>query len=365
MKTRGRAVVATALIAVALLGAPGLASADGPPAPPVGMASGILVELGTGKILWAIHDQTPRPPASLTKMLTALIVLERLKLTDTAVITREARYADGNRIYAEEGWTFTVEDLLWGLLLHSGNDAAVALAQRASPDGTIGGFAALMNARAAQLGAANSAFRNPHGLDEPGHAASARDLALIATAAMRNKVFAKMVAAKTHNIKWGDGNPHTLININKLLSRYPGTVGIKTAYTTEAGRGLASAVRRDTGTLMAVVLDSPDQYKDSIALYDWGFANLPALSANPIGVIRPVTRNQSEQNPATEGLEVIQYDPASNTPGEKESAPLVAPILALTGAIVIGQLIRKRSSPKHSFEPPQAAFVSRALTEPE
>lgn len=336
------AALALTLILALLPAAAGAQEAA--PAPPVGMASGILIDLDNGKILWAREDQSPRAPASLTKILTALVVLERIRLTEKVVITPEARYVDGARLYAEEGWTFPAEDLMWGLLLQSGNDAAVALGQRASPDGSIAGFIKLMNERAAELGASDSDFRNPHGLDEPGHSTSARALAMIAAAAMRNKTFSKMVATRTHQITWGDGSARTLFNGNKLLSRYPGAVGIKTGFTAEAGHALASAVRRDGTTLLAIVLGSPDHYQDSTALYDWAFANLAVLEGNPLGAIHP-DRKKTEVPAAhadsARALEVVQYDPAAE-PAGGSSAPLVVPLLVLTGAILAGQGIRKR-----------------------
>src|SRR5688500_6189840 len=118
------------------------------PEPPTTMASGVLVDLQTKKVLWAKDDRAQRAPASLTKILTALTVLDRADLEDTAVISSAARNAPGGRMYAEEGWTFTIQDLLWGLMLQSGNDAAITLAEKVSPDGTVEGFMKLANAKA-------------------------------------------------------------------------------------------------------------------------------------------------------------------------------------------------------------------------
>jgi D-alanyl-D-alanine carboxypeptidase len=280
-------LVAAALIVLV----PGVAGAQRPGAsvasPPVGMASGVLIELGSGKVLWAKDEGSQRAPASVTKILTALVVLEHAKLTDKVTITPEARAAPGSRIFAEAGWTFSVEDLLWGLMLQSGNDAAVALAQKVSPDGSVGGFVNLMNERARQIGATGTHFVNPHGYDEPGHVTSAQDLALLTMAAMRNRKFAEIVTSKTHDVTWGDGQPHTFINHNKMLWRYPGTIGVKTGYTDDAGHTLVTAVRRNGTTLVAVTLASPEPYKESMALYDWAFANLTALRAAPIERLTP------------------------------------------------------------------------------
>jgi serine-type D-Ala-D-Ala carboxypeptidase (penicillin-binding protein 5/6) len=291
MRLLFRALVACALV----LGGAGVASANPAPqasvpsAPAVGMAAGILVDAATGKVIWSQNADAERAPASLTKVLTALVVLDQANLDDNVTVTPEARAVGGSRIYVESGWVMPARDLLWGLLLQSGNDAAVALAQKVSPDGTIAGFSKLMDERARQLGATHSRFVNPHGLDDPGHMTTARDLAIITSAALRNPTFAEMVATQRHDIPWGDGTSHTLLNHNKLLGRFAGTVGVKTGYTLGAGQSLISAVRRGDHTLIAVVLGSPSQghYNESIALYDWGFANLPALLAQPQSVLPP------------------------------------------------------------------------------
>jgi D-alanyl-D-alanine carboxypeptidase len=304
------------------------------------MASGILFDLDSGKVLWAKNDRALRAPASLTKILTALVVLENLNLDQQATITPDARAAPGARIYAEQGWTFTVRDLLWGMLLQSGNDAAIALAHAASPDGTMEGFMKLANGRAAQMGAKSTTFYNPHGYDHPGHLTTAHDLALITFAAMREPVFAEMVASRTHRIAWGDGQPHSFSNHNKLLYRYPGTVGVKTGFTSSAGHCLASAVRRDGATLVAVVLGSPNHYAESTALYDWGFANLGTLRARATEAIRPQGR----------GSDIVLYPETlqAGAPQEGLGSPLSAllPGVALCLAIGITGMIMVRRNPQ-------------------
>lgn len=325
--------------------APAGAAQDAAPPPGVGMASGILVEHATGKVLWAKDPEAQRPPASLTKILTALVVLETADLDEVAQITGEARSVEGGRIYAEAGWTFTIRDLLWGLLLQSGNDAAVALAQKISPDGSAGGFISMMNEQAGRLGTKASTFTNPHGLDDPGHVSTALDLAAITSAAMRNATFAEMVRTKTHDVGWGDGTPHTFINHNRLLWLYPGAIGIKTGFTSGAGNSLASAVDRDGTVLIAIVLGSTDHYGESIALYDWAFANLPALRAASTQRLEPPAEDRSDAGAAAPGLEVVQYDPSTANP-RPASAPLVAPILVLLATAGVVVLIRRRRHPR-------------------
>jgi D-alanyl-D-alanine carboxypeptidase (penicillin-binding protein 5/6) len=309
-----------------------------PEPPPVAMSSGILVDLGTGKVLWARNERVRQAPASLTKILTALVILERLNLDQKAIITPDARAAPGARTYAEQGWTFTVRELLWGMLLQSGNDAAIALAHRGSPDGTVEGFMKLANARAAQMGARDTHFRNPHGYDSPGHLTTARDLAIITAGAMREPVFAEMVASRSHRLTWGDGQPHTFFNHNKLLARYPGTVGVKTGFTSSAGHCLASAVTRDGTTLLAIVLKSPNHYGESTALYDWAFANLAGLRARSTDIIQPAGR----------AADLVLYPDAAQTDAQRQRAGLPfaegLPLLALGFAMSMTMLIVFRES---------------------
>lgn len=361
MRTFFRALAAFALV---VCGA-GAAFADAaltptgpsvPPPPGVGMAAGIVVDAASGKVVWSRNADVPRPPASLTKVLTALVVLDRANLDDNATVTPEARGVAGARIYAEAGWVMPVRDLLWGLLLKSGNDAAVALAQKVSPDGTIGGFAELMNERAVQLGAVHSSFVNPHGLDAPGHLTTARDLAIITSAAVRDPTFAEMVSTVSHDVAWGDGVTHTLVNHNKLLGRYPGTIGIKTGFTAGAGPSLISAVRRGDNTLIAVVLGAPGQthYSESMALYEWAFANLPALLAHPESQLPPLPAAPPASARGTfpagarnavrvGGLDVVQLGSGSATSPHRN--PLTTVIGLCTAAIVGMVLIRRRPRP--------------------
>jgi len=256
------------------------------------VSAGILVDPTNGKVLWSVNENQPRSPASLTKILTALVVLDRSDLAATVTITQADYQTPGANTYARPGWTYSIDDLLWGLLLVSGNDMAIALARTVSPDGTVSGFVRLMNSEAASLGATSTAMMNPHGLDAPGHVSTARDLALLTMAAMKNPTFASIVGSVRHAIPWDGGvHAHLLVNHNRLLTLYPGTIGVKTGYTSDSGHSLASEVTRDGHTLLAVVLDakSPGGYNDSIALYNWGFANLDVLEARAAEVIVPAT----------------------------------------------------------------------------
>lgn len=280
-------VLTTVLFALSLAPAALASEAPPPPPPETTMKAGVLLDMESGNVLWARDEKAIRAPASLTKILTALVAIENSDLNKQGVISNAARNAPGQRMFAEEGWTMTVGDMLWGLLLQSGNDAAISLAETVSPDGTVATFMKMANDRAKELGATDSNFMNPHGMDEPGQGTTAKDLALLTSAAMRNPTFVEMASSKTRVVPWGDGKGHLFINHNKLLWTYPGTVGVKTGFTNDAGNCLVSAVQRDGKTLIAVVMGTGNHYAESTALYDWGFANLSSLKSHSAYSIRP------------------------------------------------------------------------------
>jgi D-alanyl-D-alanine carboxypeptidase (penicillin-binding protein 5/6) len=300
------------------------------------MQAGVLLDMESGNVLWARDEKAIRAPASLTKIVTALVAIESGDLNKPGVISPAARNVAGQRMFAEQGWTMTVGDMLWGLLLQSGNDAAVALAETLSPDGTIPGFMQIVNNRARELGATDSHFMNPHGLDEPGHQTTAKDLALLTSAAMQNPTFAGMVGSKTHVVPWGDGKGHLFINHNKLLWRYPGTVGVKTGFTTDAGNCLISAVQRDGHTLIAVVMGTGNHYAESTALYDWGFANLASLRAHSTYSIRP------DLTPGNAQLEIEDQSARSGLPTEGIQFRILIPALAIV-CLIATQMVRRYS----------------------
>lgn len=336
MRTCSRAVCAALLALAYLAPVPAVAQTPVAAPPETTMSAGILIDLQSNRVLWAKNPDSPRAPASLAKILTALTVLQNANLGDTTVISPAARNVGGGRMYAEQGWQFTVEDLLWGLLLQSGNDAAVALAEKVSPDGTVAGFMKLANATAAALGAKNSNFVNPHGLDEPGQTTTARDLAIITSAAMRNPVFAQMVSSKTRNVPWGDGLPHTFINHNKMLWKTPGAIGVKTGFTKGAGNSLVSAVRRNGSTLVAVVMGTPRHYQESNALYDWGFENLASLKAqSSAALVGDAGSVQQLVYPANNSLQVS----GNSSPG---AGKLLIPALAVAMLVSLAIALRQR-----------------------
>lgn len=229
----------------------------------------ILLDAVSGQVLYEKNADTQSLIASTTKIMTALIVCEQCNVLDRMRIPKEAVGIEGSSMYLQEGEILTVQELLYGLMLRSGNDAAVALAIYCG--GTVEGFAQLMNDKARTLGMKDSHFVNPNGLDAPEHYASARDLATLAAYAMENPIFAKTVSAKS--VKIGE---RYLTNHNKLLWRIDGADGVKTGYTKAAGRILVSSATRQGRRLVGVTIHAPDDWNDHIHLLENGFGRFRA-----------------------------------------------------------------------------------------
>ena len=244
-----------ALIGALLWWTPPAVRAEGAP-PAVSAASAVLMDGETGRVLCEKDGRTPRLIASTTKLMTALVALEwGCDLEEPVVILPEWTGIEGSSVYLRPGEEITLEALLYGLLLRSGNDAALAIAGHCG--GTVEHFVARMNQKARELGMTDSSFANPNGLDAEGHCASAYDMALLARACLENQELAKIAA--TRSITLGT---RTFTNHNKLLWRYEGCVGLKTGYTEHAGRTLVSAARRDGVTLICVTLNAPSDWAD-------------------------------------------------------------------------------------------------------
>ena len=223
-----------------------------------------VLDAVSGRVLYEKDPDSQSLIASTTKIMTALLVCEQCNVLDRMRIPKEAVGIEGSSMYLQEGEVLTIQELLYGLMLRSGNDAAVALAIYCG--GTVEGFAELMNDKARNLGLRNTHFVNPNGLDAPGHYSTARDLAVLAAYAMENPVFRQTVSAKT--IKAGD---RYLTNHNKLLWRVEGAEGIKTGFTKAAGRILVSSAKRDGRRLVCVTINAPDDWNDHAALLSEGF----------------------------------------------------------------------------------------------
>ena len=230
----------------------------------VSARSGILMDAATGRVLYEKDADRQSLIASTTKIMTALVVCEQCNVLDRMRIPKEAVGIEGSSMYLKEGEVLTIQELLYGLMLHSGNDAAVALAIYCG--GTVEGFAQLMNDKARQLGMYSTHFENPNGLDSPGHYSTARDMAVLAAYAMENPIFAKTVSTKS--VTAGGRSLH---NHNKLLWQVEGADGVKTGYTKAAGRILVSSAVRDGRRLIAVTINDPDDWQDHKNLLEQGF----------------------------------------------------------------------------------------------
>ena len=236
------------------------------PVQAVSAQNAILMDCTTGRILYGKQIDKRGLIASTTKIMTALVVCEQCNVLDRVKIPREAVGIEGSSMYLQEGEVLTVQELLYGMMLHSGNDAAVALAIYCG--GTVEGFAEMMNDKARTLGLKNTHFENPNGLDGEHHYSTARDLGILAAYAMNNPIFAKTVSTKT--VKAGD---RYLRNHNKLLWQLEGADGVKTGYTKAAGRILVSSVRRCGRRLVAVTMNDPNDWQDHISLMESGFSH--------------------------------------------------------------------------------------------
>ena len=227
-----------------------------------------VVEVTSGRVLFSEGAGKRLAPASTTKILTALIILEDCRLDEVVEVPESAAGTEGSSVYLTAGEKITVRDLLHGLMLRSGNDCAVTLALYHS--GSIGAFADCMNRRAAELGAENCHFTNPHGLPDAEHYVTANGLAAIAAAALQNESFSAIVGTKTYTEESAPGRVWQ--NKNKMLYQYNGADGVKTGYTQQAGRCLVSSATRGGMRLVCVVLNSPQMYERSAELLDACFA---------------------------------------------------------------------------------------------
>ena len=243
----------------------------------VSAKAAILMHADSGRVLYEKNADEHMLIASTTKIMTAIVVLEHCEFDDLVEVDSRSAGIEGSSMYLKAGESYTVEDLLYGLLLVSGNDAASALALHVAD--SMEEFAELMNAKAAELGMTESSFKNAHGLDEEGHYSTARDMAKLAAYCMGNEDFARIAGTVSHTV-----GEQTLVNHNRLLREYDGCLGLKTGYTMAAGRTLVTCAERDGARYVCVTLNDPDDWDDHKALYDWAFANYSFAEVIPAGL---------------------------------------------------------------------------------
>ncbi len=236
-----------------------------------GPAAMILLEPRTGTVLEALNPDEPMLIASTTKIMTALVVLESCRLQETVTVSQEQVEIEGSSASLCPGESYTVEELLYGLMLASGNDAACVLAEHTA--GSLEAFAELMNRKAEALALTNTHFANPHGLDDPAHYASAHDLAKLTAAAMENETFCRIFSTQNYTAHGVSYQNH-----NKLLENLDGCLGGKTGYTRAAGRTLVSCAERNGFRLICVTLSDPDDWEDHRRAYESAFAAFDYLA---------------------------------------------------------------------------------------
>ena len=296
----------------------------------------VVMDMTTGRILLAHNADAPLPMASTTKIMTALLALEQSSLDDTVVCGRKAFGVPGTSIYLSMGESLSMADMLRGLLLASGNDAAVAIAEHVG--GSMEDFCRMMTDRAAALGCRDTVFLTPHGLPCEGHHTTAADLALIARAAMAHPFFRETVSTRRATIPWqGREYDRVLVNKNRLLADYEGALGVKTGYTRAAGRCLVSAAEREGMAILCVVLNCADWFDESARLMDLAFARWDAQTLLHAGeVLRhvPVEGGGAASVPAVLADSLTGLVPSGALPHVEIDLPEVIPAPVQAGDVL-------------------------------
>jgi D-alanyl-D-alanine carboxypeptidase (penicillin-binding protein 5/6) len=312
--------------------------------PNIHASSALLVDLSdNNQVLFSRDPHAVRAPASLTKIVTALVARDQYDLDETVTTDSHVLLADGT-IGLTPGLHFTVRQLLYAMLLPSANDAAAALAAH-DPYG-YDHFIQLMNEKARSLGAVDSHFVNPHGLDAPGHYSSAWDMAIFARQLLSDPVLAEIVRTRHYNLVWPtDHRIRVLTNHNFLLGRYPGMIGVKTGYTLHAGHSLVTAVQTSQSLLLSVVMNSPNLYGETTALIDYGKAL--ELGTTPGGGGADLPNAHLAMPPAAPALREAAPVRLSTAPLGKDprDEPLWAMLLSgLAALTAVSLLVRRRTS---------------------
>ncbi len=248
--------------------------------PPITAQAAAVIEEPCGALLHSVNAHQRLPPASLTKIATAVVAAEHAQLSDIVTVDVDGGdfsiTTDSTVMGLTPGQQLSMRDLLYGMLLPSGSDAAIAIAERVG--GSVDGFVELMNQKVQQLGLTDTHFTNPHGLDDPGLYTSAFDIAMLGRELIRQPDLAAIVRTREYQPNW-DGP--SLRNLNLLLGLYRGALGIKTGYTDTAGQTIVAAAERNGRRLIVSVLKSSDIYPDTIALLDWALGNTAPACAVP------------------------------------------------------------------------------------
>ncbi|GAA0599580.1 D-alanyl-D-alanine carboxypeptidase DacB [Virgibacillus siamensis] len=278
------------IIAIGLLISLIVFPAIGQAKPGVSANNAVLMEQSSGRVLFAKNAHQKQPIASITKIMTAIIAIESGMMNETVTASKRAVYTEGSSIYLEQGEKMKLKDLVYGLMLRSGNDAAVAISEHVG--GSVEGFVHLMNKKARWIGMTNTSFANPHGLDSDNHYSTAYDMALLMRYAMNNKQFRKITGTKTYK---SEKRSYSWQNKNKLLTKlYEYCTGGKTGYTQVAGRTLVSTAKKKDMNLIAVTLNGPDDWQDHMSMFEWGFDKFDMKTLGNKGRVEYDLNNSSE-----------------------------------------------------------------------
>lgn len=318
--------------------------------PNISARHAVLYEPSTDSFLYEKDSISRAPMASTTKIMTAYLAVKYCDLDSVINIPGEACGIEGSSLYLKEGEKYTIRDLLYGVLLQSANDAAAALA--IFMDGNISTFADRMNAECEALGLVNTHFVNPHGLDDPDHFTSARDLAKLAAAALEYPAFADAVATRKYTISCENGDKRLLVNHNKLLHLYQGASGVKTGFTKKSGRCLVGAAEIDGVRLITVTLNAPDDWNDHIRLFEYGLSiverkilcsaedlivNIPSF--NEPGKYLSCTNSEelSAVLPKGSPAPTLQYEITPYIPTPKPTGAIVGYVKCILDGVCIAQ----------------------------
>ena len=294
-------------------------------APELTANSAIVIEASTGKILYAKNADDRRYPASTTKMMTLIVALEQGNFNDLVSASANAANTEGSTLWLTVGERMKLYDMLSGMMLVSGNDATVAIAEHIA--GSVAKFARIMTAKAHAIGAVNTNFTNSSGLPDVNHYSTAADLARIAAYGYKNPMFTKIISTQHITLPWpGKDHDRDLYNENRLLWLYQGANGVKTGYTEAAGRCLVSGANRNGVQIVAVVLDSERMWDDSIKLLDYGFSQIKPvkmLSKGDILKTVMVTDGTGDFVPLVTAGDA--YIPVTEDDKDKFSTAVIAP----------------------------------------
>lgn len=239
--------------------------------PAVTAEAAVVMDMDTGKVLYGKNEHERRPPASLTKVMTGYLAVKQSNLQQVVTVSEAAATTGESSLNLKLNDQLTFENLLYGALLKSANDACVALAEQMA--GSEAAFVQNMNIQACLLGCSDTNFCNSNGLPAENHYSSAYDLAVMARAAMQNEIFSKIVQQQQYRVRWVDGRQLVVRNTNRLLREYPGAIGVKTGTTNEAGQCLIAVAEKEGNRIIVVVLKSKNRFFDAVALLDYGLSS--------------------------------------------------------------------------------------------